>query len=137
MNVPIWLIELKDWVQVLTPVVGAILVVFWTPIRNYCDNLFKEKITEPEEEQNKHLQQLDEKIDILIKDIESNQNVMRSLLHNEIFVMCKSAIERGKISPMELQNLDELYMAYHNLGGNGTAQRLYEEAQKLEIKNDR
>ena len=134
--VPTWLLELKDWVQVLTPVVGALIIVFWNPIRNYCDNLFTKTIVEPEQHQNEQIQVLEDKIDQLIDEAEINRTIYKSLLRNDIFFECKYVIGKGFITPMELQNLDELYTAYSNLGGNGTAKRLYEEAQKLEIKND-
>ena len=134
MGVPEWLVELKDWVQVLTPIMAALIVIFWNPIRKFCDNIFKEKIIEPEIKQNEQIGSMNLKLDQISKEIEEARGIYKALLHHEIFITSKAAIERGYISAMELQNLDELYKAYRNLNGNGTAQRLYQEAQRLEMK---
>ena len=134
MGVPEWLVELKDWVQVLTPIMAALVVVFWNPIRHFCDNLFKKKIVEPEIKQNEQINSMSSKLDQISIEIEEARGIYKALLHHEIFITSKAAIERGYISAMELQNLDELYKAYRNLNGNGTARRLYHEAQELEMR---
>ncbi len=133
-GVPLWLIELKDWAQVLTPIMAILTVIFWNPIRKFCNNLFNEKFVEPENKQNEQINLMSTKLDQISAEIEDTRGIYKALLHHEIFITAKSAIERGEISMMELQNLDELYKAYHNLKGNGTAEKLYKEAQNLKIK---
>lgn len=136
MEIPTLLILVKDWIQVLTPIGAALIVIFWNPLKNWCNTLFKSKYLEPEEKQNKQIQTMAKKLDQISSDVETAKEIYRALLHHEIFTTARSAVNRGFISTMELQNLDELYNAYHNqLGGNGTAQRLYEEAKNLVIRD--
>lgn len=136
LEIPTFLIVLKDWIQVVTPITAALVVVFWHPLKGWVDRVFKERYLEPEEKQNSQIEAMADKLDQISTDVETAKKIYKALLHHEIFTTARSAVSRGFISTMELSNLDELYNAYHDqLGGNGTAQRLYEEAKKLEIRN--
>lgn len=135
MGIPVWLIELKDWVQVLTPFGGLMVVIFWKPLRQWCDKFFQEKFIQPEVKQNEEINNINSKLDNILEQLDGMKKVHKSLLHHEVFVTAKKAIDNQCISSMELQNLDELYKEYKNLDGNGTAERLYEEAKKLELRD--
>lgn len=64
--------------------------------------------------------------------------IMKSLIgmgHDRIFYLASEYIKHGSITRSEYENLYEfLYCPYHNLGGNGSAERLMREIEKLPIK---
>lgn len=41
--------------------------------------------------------------------------------------------DRGKISSQDFTEYEEMYNAYHNLGGNGTATKWFDKIKELEI----
>lgn len=60
------------------------------------------------------------------------KNGMRSLLRNEIVRIYENYITLGYCPSYMKENLNEIYMSYHNnLGGNGMATALVEEIFKL------
>lgn len=60
---------------------------------------------------------------------EAHDNAMRSLLRAEIIHTCHRADEKGFIEVYNLENLDDMYTAYHALGGNGAIKTMYEQAK--------
>ena len=58
---------------------------------------------------------------------------MRALLWRELNDIHKEAIADGGMSPDSRHNAEEVYNAYHAIGGNGTGTRIYEEAMKLPV----
>lgn len=56
---------------------------------------------------------------------------VKAMLHNKIYGSSLSHIEKGKISLDDLEDLDYLFKPYKKLGGNGTAEKLYDEVQGL------
>lgn len=57
------------------------------------------------------------------------------LAHDRIVYLGMAYIDRGWITQDEYENLyDYLYSPYKELGGNGSAKRVMEEVQKLEIR---
>lgn len=54
-----------------------------------------------------------------------------AMLHNKIYVQCAKHIEEGFISISDLDDLDYLFTAYKNLGGNGTGETLYNKVKAL------
>lgn len=58
--------------------------------------------------------------------------------HDRIIYLGLCYIERGWINQDEYENLnDYLYKPYERMGGNGTAKRIMEEVNKLEIRPTR
>lgn len=54
--------------------------------------------------------------------------------HDRIIYLGMSYVERGYITEDEYENLhDYLYMPYHDIGGNGSAERIMQEVNKLKI----
>lgn len=45
-------------------------------------------------------------------------------------------MQKGYVTFEELENVNEVYDAYHNLKGNGTGTKMIEEIRKLPIKED-
>ena len=58
---------------------------------------------------------------------------MRALLWRELNDIHKEAIVDGGMTPDERHNLENVYDAYHTIGGNGTGTRIYDEAMKLPV----
>ena len=68
------------------------------------------------------------------KDVKAQ--VLLGLGHDRIVYLGLKYIERGWITQDEYENLrDYLYEPYRKLGGNGTAEKIMKEVEKLEIKN--
>jgi hypothetical protein len=72
------------------------------------------------------------------RDSKDNKiQVLVGLGHDRIMELGGEYIERGWISRDEYENLhDYLYKPYKELGGNGSAERVMQEVNKLPIKNN-
>lgn len=57
-----------------------------------------------------------------------------ALLHDKIYFLCTNQIKKGYITVDELENINYLWRPYHQLGGNGTGERLYKQCCDLPIK---
>lgn len=67
------------------------------------------------------------------KDVKTQMLI--GLGHDRIVFLGMSYIDRGWITQDEYENLnDYLYKPYQKLGGNGSAKRIMEEVNKLEIR---
>lgn len=71
----------------------------------------------------------------IYNQIKALQNGMKALLHDRIVQKCGYHIEKGYITPPELDELDYLNAPYKQLKGNGTAKVLLHQAHQLPIKN--
>lgn len=73
----------------------------------------------------------------MMKRSDSNNAEKRMLIglgHDRIVFLGMSYIERGYINQDEYENLYEyLYKPYEEMGGNGSAERVMKEVQKLPI----
>ncbi len=59
------------------------------------------------------------------------QQGILTLLRSSIINNYNDYIERGYIPVYAMENVEQLYQAYHALGGNGTITKLYEELKAL------
>lgn len=59
------------------------------------------------------------------------------LLHDRIYSLCNSYLSNQYITLSEYDNLQYLYKPYESLGGNGTAKRLMQQIEELELRNDK
>ena len=67
---------------------------------------------------------------------DSKTEMLIGLGHDRIVSLGMLYIERGYITQDEYENLnDYLYVPYRKMGGNGSAQRVMEEVDKLPIKS--
>ena len=57
-----------------------------------------------------------------------------ALLHDRLYQACTVYINEGEIDADGLKNLEYLYTAYHELGGNGTGEALYKRCLALPLK---
>lgn len=58
-----------------------------------------------------------------------------ALLHDSLYNSCYTALTRGYVEPQERGNIEMVYRAYHDLGGNGSGTALWERVQTLKIKS--
>ena len=89
-----------------------------------------------------HLKKMEEKfrgqeenIDKILKAMSLQDKVLRGLAHDRIITLGEQYLARGVITKDEYENLhDYLFVPYKNLGGNGTAEKMMEEVEKLPMK---
>lgn len=66
---------------------------------------------------------------------DAKTEMLIGLAHDRIIYLGMSYINRGYITKDEYENLhDYLYKPYENIGGNGSAKRIMQEVDKLEIR---
>lgn len=58
------------------------------------------------------------------------------LLHCRLYELARRTIKRNGITDEELDELENLYVPYARLGGNGTGHRLYDRAKNLPLIDD-
>lgn len=62
--------------------------------------------------------------------------MLKGLGHDRIVELGEKYIQNGSVSKDEYENLhDYLFIPYQKLGGNGTAEKIMKEVDKLPIKN--
>lgn len=63
--------------------------------------------------------------------------MLKGLGHDRICLLAEEYIKQGYISKEDYENLhDYLYLPYKELGGNGTAEKLMKEVEKLPIRDE-
>lgn len=129
-NVPQSIINLYQWITYLTPIWGLLLIIFWKPIKN----LYFKLIKKPDIDNSTRLDNIENRLVQIELDIDQRKQVSRALLHHEIFQTAKEALKKNYITEYELENLEELYIPYKKIGGNGTAEKLFNDCKQLPIK---
>lgn len=67
----------------------------------------------------------------------SEQKLLLGIAFRQIIETCELYIERGFIAPDEYKELNHyLFEPYQALGGNGTAQRMIKEVEKLPVRKE-
>lgn len=62
--------------------------------------------------------------------------MLKGLGHDRICYLGECCIQRGYITKDEYENLhDYLYLPYKKLGGNGTAEKIMKEVDRLSLKD--
>lgn len=67
------------------------------------------------------------------KDLAIEQGV-QALLRNEIIRRYREFESKGEISILDKENLEEMFVQYKNLGGNGTVKKMMDELINLKTK---
>lgn len=66
------------------------------------------------------------------------QKVMKdaalAMMHDRIYSLARYYIAQGYATIQDLDNMEHIYTAYHNLGGNGTGTELFNRCKALPIK---
>lgn len=68
------------------------------------------------------------------KESEAIKNGIRAVLRDRIVQSYNHFSTKGKIKIEELENISNMYIAYHNLGGNGVVTSIYNKV--LEIPHE-
>ena len=64
------------------------------------------------------------------------QEALKILLKSELKKEYIELMQKGYVTFEELENVNEVYEAYHNLKGNGTGTKMIEEIRNLPLKED-
>lgn len=56
-----------------------------------------------------------------------------AILHDRLFQSGMYFIDKGEITITALNNIEGIYEAYHNLGGNGTGTEIWERVRELPL----
>ena len=67
------------------------------------------------------------------KDLAIEQGV-QALLRNELIRRYREFESKGEISILDKENLEEMFVQYQNLGGNGTVKKMMEDLLELKTK---
>lgn len=67
------------------------------------------------------------------KEQDSIKEGLIAILHDRLFQSGMYFIGKGEITITALDNIEGIYMAYHNLGGNGTGTEIYERVKELPL----
>lgn len=70
------------------------------------------------------------------KQMEHNNNGTLSILRYRIRRECQKALFQNYITIEVLEDLTKMYKAYKDLGGNGSIERMYKTAIKLQIRKE-
>lgn len=68
------------------------------------------------------------------KDRDANAKGTMLLLRVQLIEYHNKYVEEGEIPSYAYDNFDEMYKAYHALGGNGMITKMYNEIQELHLK---
>ena len=68
------------------------------------------------------------------KDRNANSKGTMLLLRVQLIEYHDKYMKLGEIPSYSVENFDEMYHAYHELGGNGMITKMYEEIQELHLK---
>lgn len=69
------------------------------------------------------------------KDKKANERGTMLLLRVQLIEYHTKYMRLGEIPSYAYQNFEEMYEAYHDLGGNGMVKKMYEEIKELHIKS--
>ncbi len=79
------------------------------------------------------LSYLYKKLEKRYKEQEAIKDGLVAILHDRLCQSCLYFMSKDEIGLTELKNIERMYNAYHNLGGNGTGTELYERVKELKI----
>lgn len=80
--------------------------------------------------------QLQKNYENLSNIIDKQSAMLLGIGHDRIVEIGTECIEKQYITKDEFENLyDYLYTPYHNLGGNGTAEKIINDVKRLPIRN--
>ena len=57
-----------------------------------------------------------------------------AMMHDRMYALARYYIAQGYATIQDLNNMEHIYTAYHNLGGNGTGTELFNRCKALPIK---
>lgn len=66
----------------------------------------------------------------------TEKKMLLGLAHDRLYNLLDAYLRRGYITVDELENVEYLYKPYREMGGNGTCERMYEQANLLPHKKE-
>ena len=73
----------------------------------------------------------------IIREEHALREGIRAILKYRLLNLCQQCHKKGYISNIEeLENINDIYQAYIELNGNGTASKVYSDVIKLPIKSE-
>lgn len=76
------------------------------------------------------------KMRALVKTNDAQRDGIRTILRNELIMLHRRLVEeQGWCALADKEYAERTYLAYHELGGNGTGTVLYEDVMALAIKD--
>lgn len=76
-----------------------------------------------------------DKLDKKEKKDHALEDGVKSILHYLLYRECQRCLDTKQVSTEELKEIEHIYDAYHDLGGNGTGTALYNRILALPIEN--
>ena len=133
------LLNVEQFDLVVKLLSGALVfIAFKSKIYPPIAEKLRVKFIKPHDDLNATCDNLKKEMNDRFKKIEDDNNLQNqglvALLHDRVYNCCQRHLKAGEISIMDKKNLDHVYEAYHDLGGNGTCQDLYEQVCALKIK---
>ena len=128
-------IDFQYFWKIFTSIAASlgIIVAFWEGIKKVKSNTAEaKKALEKKERREKALNTLADNIDVLtccqqnIMQIEHIEKAVMAMLSYRITQICLEVKKKKFIGLMEKIDLDHLFTAYENLGGNSTTHEIYE-----------
>ena len=101
-------------------ILGGFLAAVCKPFREW----FKKKFVTPDKQQDDRIAAMEERQRL-------HDAADFALLHDKLYYLCNKHINDGSITIDDLENLDYLYRAYRDLGGNGVCEKLYNRCRDL------
>lgn len=74
------------------------------------------------------------KLKMQLKEQKEIKEGLVAILHDRLYQSGMYFVDKGEITVTELNNIEGIYTAYHNLGGNGTGTEVYERVKELRLK---
>ena len=96
----------------ITQILVAVLTVVVTPLMGYIVWLLKEQK----------------------KDRNAQEKGIMLLLRVQLIEYHDKYMRKGKIPTYAFQNFEDMYQAYHELGGNSMAEKMHEEINELRLQ---
>lgn len=120
----------KEYVKLDTESIVALIVAvfastgFWTFLTSRFSNHDKKR------------KDFENELEELKKSVDLQSKMLKGLGHDRIVYLGNEYLSRKSITKDEYENLhDYLFDPYKNLGGNGTAEKVMREVEKLPLKD--
>lgn len=75
------------------------------------------------------------RLELLNKQIEQCKAGTISIQHHMLYELCNKILAVGYVTTDQLDDLRYIFESYHDLGGNGTGELLYQKVLNLEVRN--
>lgn len=114
--------ELSFSLQIVTAIISGLLSL----AVGYLGRKLKEESKKRQQEEAK-----------IVREEQALREGIRAILKYRLLHLCQQCHRRGYISSIEeLENIEDIYRAYVELNGNGTAAKVYSDVIKLPIKSE-